>query len=183
MCQDDFYSNLQTAKRKYMERQMISTAPLGSIYRFKADNTRCVKVGQLTPDTVIVEYYSQPDDTKTRINVACSALELIPEEAAKTQNKSDGSTAAQGNVAGTQAKDVPEKSDGSKAGYYDLPENAKTLQDLLSHTNMNHAMGEIFCATYRYGKAAHSDQLRDAKKIKFYIEAEIKRLEKTNGTV
>jgi hypothetical protein len=38
-------------------------------------------------------------------------------------------------------------------------------------------MGEIFRGTYRYGQASHSDRLRDAKKIRFYIDAEIKRLE------
>jgi hypothetical protein len=42
---------------------------------------------------------------------------------------------------------------------------------------MNAQMGEIFRSCYRYGSASHSDQLRDAKKIKFYIDAEIERLE------
>jgi hypothetical protein len=42
---------------------------------------------------------------------------------------------------------------------------------------MNAQMGEIFRSAYRYGNASHSDKLRDAKKIKFYIEAEIARLE------
>lgn len=69
------------------------------------------------------------------------------------------------------------KSDGSTAKYYELPKGAKELQDLISHRNMNSQIGEIFRSAYRYGEASHSDQLRDAKKIKFYIEAEIKRLE------
>ena len=43
---------------------------------------------------------------------------------------------------------------------------------------MNAQIGEIFRSCYRYGQASHSDQLRDAKKIKFYIEAEIDRLNK-----
>ena len=68
-------------------------------------------------------------------------------------------------------------SDGSTAAYYELPEGAKELQDLISHRNMNAQIGEIFRSCYRYGLALHSDQLRDAKKIKFYIDAEIKRLE------
>ena len=72
-------------------------------------------------------------------------------------------------------------SDGSTASYYELPAGAAQLQDLISHRNMNAQMGEIFRATYRYGLASHSDQLRDAKKIKFYIEAEIARLEKLGG--
>ena len=76
---------------------------------------------------------------------------------------------------------VKVSSDGSTASYYVLPAGAAQLQDLISHRNMNAQMGEIFRATYRYGLASHSDQLRDAKKIKFYIEAEIARLEKLGG--
>jgi len=67
-------------------------------------------------------------------------------------------------------------SDGSTARYYELPDGAKELQDLISHKNMNAQVGEIFRATYRYGESSHSDELRDAKKIRFYIDAEIKRL-------
>lgn len=69
-------------------------------------------------------------------------------------------------------------SDGSTASYYELPEGATELQHLISFKNMNAQIGEIFRACYRYGQAAHSAKIRDAKKIKFYIEAEIKRLEK-----
>jgi hypothetical protein len=68
-------------------------------------------------------------------------------------------------------------SDGSTASYYELPEGAKELQDLISYKDMNAQIGEIFRATYRYGQSSHSDKLRDAKKIRFYIDAEIKRLE------
>jgi len=67
-------------------------------------------------------------------------------------------------------------SDGSTASYYELPDNATELQHLISYKNMNAQMGEIFRSCYRYGSASHSDQLRDAKKIKFYIDAEIERL-------
>ena len=70
-----------------------------------------------------------------------------------------------------------EISDGSTADYYELPKNANELQDLISHKNMNAQIGEIFRACYRYGEVAHSEMLRDAKKIKYYAEAEIKRLE------
>ena len=70
------------------------------------------------------------------------------------------------------------KSDGSTASYYELPEGAKELQDLISYKNMNAQMGEIFRAAYRYGEVEHSEMIRDAKKIRFYIDAEIERLEK-----
>jgi|TARA_R110000803_G_scaffold163303_2_gene226916 hypothetical protein len=72
---------------------------------------------------------------------------------------------------------APNQSDGSTASYYELPKGAKELQHLISHRDMNSQIGEIFRACYRYGEAKHSSKLRDAKKIKFYIDAEIARLE------
>jgi len=68
-------------------------------------------------------------------------------------------------------------SDGSTASYYELPKDARELQDLISYKDMNGQIAEIFRACYRYGEVGHSPRLRDAKKIKFYIDAEIKRLE------
>ena len=75
------------------------------------------------------------------------------------------------------------KSDGSTASYYELPEGATELQDLISYRDMNAQIGEIFRACYRYGQASHSDRLRDAKKMKFYAEAEIARIENLHNTV
>jgi len=69
-------------------------------------------------------------------------------------------------------------SDGSTADYYKVPIKATELQHLISHKNMNAQIGEIFRACYRYGEVSHSNRMRDAKKIKFYAEAEIERLEK-----
>jgi hypothetical protein len=68
-------------------------------------------------------------------------------------------------------------SDGSTASYYQLPTGATELQDLISYRNMNAQDGEIFRAIYRKGKASHSDELRDARKVLFYAQAEVKRLE------
>lgn len=67
-------------------------------------------------------------------------------------------------------------SDGSTAIYYELPSEAKELQDLISYKDMNAQIGEIFRACYRYGEASHSERLRDAKKILFYAKAEVERL-------
>jgi len=71
-----------------------------------------------------------------------------------------------------------EKSDGSTASYYELPDGASELQDLISDRNMNAQIGEIFRECYRYGRASHSDEMRGIKKILFYANAELKRLEK-----
>ena len=71
-----------------------------------------------------------------------------------------------------------EKSDGSTASYYELPNNATELQDLISAKNMNAQIGEIFRECYRYGQASHSDEIRGIKKILFYAKAELERLQK-----
>ena len=68
-------------------------------------------------------------------------------------------------------------SDGSTADYYQLPAGCTELQDLISYRNLNAQDGEIFRAIYRKGRASHSDELRDAKKVLFYARAEVKRLE------
>lgn len=74
-------------------------------------------------------------------------------------------------------------SDGSTADYYELPLGATQLQDLISFKNMNSQIGEIFRACYRMGQASHSPNLRDAKKILFYAQAEVNRLEKLNASL
>lgn len=76
--------------------------------------------------------------------------------------------------------DMKIRSDGSTASYYELPSGAQELQHLISHKNMNAQIGEIFRACYRYGEVEHSEMLRDAKKILFYAQAEIERLEALN---
>ena len=83
---------------------------------------------------------------------------------------------ALGVKAGNDNVEISTTSDGSSADYYKLPANSRELQDLISHKNMNAQIGEIFRSCYRYGQSSHSDELRDAKKIEFYIKAEIKRL-------
>jgi hypothetical protein len=76
----------------------------------------------------------------------------------------------------------PTRSDGSTAFYYQLPAGATELQDLISFRNMNAQDGEMFRAIYRKGRASHSDELRDARKVLFYAQAEVKRLEQVKTT-
>lgn len=72
---------------------------------------------------------------------------------------------------------MKETSDGSTATYYELPEGATQLQHLISFKDMNAQIGEVFRKAYRYGEVSHSEKLRDAKGMRYYIDAEIKRLE------
>jgi hypothetical protein len=63
-----------------------------------------------------------------------------------------------------------------------LGKNNTELQHLISDLNANAQIGEITRACYRYGMASHSDMLRDAKKIRFYAQAEVERLEKLGNS-
>jgi hypothetical protein len=76
---------------------------------------------------------------------------------------------------------MTQTSDGSTASYYELPPGATELQDLISYRDMNAQMGEVFRACYRYGQVVHSPKLRDIKKIIFYAQAELDRLENLNA--
>ena len=78
-------------------------------------------------------------------------------------------------------------SDGSTAAYYELPEDAKELQDLISYKNMNAQIGEICRAWYRYGEVEHSEKMRlmcssyAAAVDKLYTDAGKMNLTKSNN--
>lgn len=69
-------------------------------------------------------------------------------------------------------------SDGSTASYYELPPGATELQHLISYKNMNGQVAEAFRSLYRFGESSHSSRVRDARKIIFYMQAEIERIKK-----
>lgn len=73
-------------------------------------------------------------------------------------------------------------SDGSTASYYELPEGATELQHLISYKNMNGQVAEAFRSLYRFGESSHSSRIRDAKKVIFYMQAEIERIKKYEET-
>ena len=142
-----------------------------------ANNTKAAKLRayfRMNPDATTRE---AAEWVKCSYNNAWS----IKQEFCKAKAVADDSVAQRAAeiapVVSISAPPAVSVSDGSTASYYELPEGAKELQDLISYKDMNAQMGEIFRGTYRYGQASHSDRLRDAKKIKFYIDAEIKRLE------
>jgi hypothetical protein len=70
-----------------------------------------------------------------------------------------------------------EKPGGSTPSQYGIPEGATDLQDLIEYREMNFALGNIFKACYRRGACSHSDELRDARKILWFAQREVDRLE------
>ncbi len=67
------------------------------------------------------------------------------------------------------------KSDGWSTDYYQLPEGATELQDLIEYRDMNFSVGNIFKAAYRLGMKDGTDSLYDLRKIMWYAEREISR--------
>ena len=66
---------------------------------------------------------------------------------------------------------------GSNPQQYGLPEGATELQDLIEYRNMNFATGNIFKACYRLGECDHSSAQRDLRKIIWFAERELRRVE------
>lgn len=65
---------------------------------------------------------------------------------------------------------------GGDTDYYDIPKNAKVLQDLIEIKNMNFSQGNIIKAIYRMNDYSHSSAIRDLNKIIWFAQREIKRL-------
>ena len=70
------------------------------------------------------------------------------------------------------------KTGGSTPKQYGIPENAKDLQDLIEHRNMNFAIGNIFKACYRLGMKEDVSIEYDLNKMKWFIDREIERIKK-----
>lgn len=65
---------------------------------------------------------------------------------------------------------------GWSSDYYQLPPDAKEMQDLIEYRDMNFAMGNIFKACYRYGHKANTTKEYDLDKIIWYAQREKARL-------
>lgn len=69
--------------------------------------------------------------------------------------------------------------DGGSSHYYQIPEGARELQDLIEHRKMNFSQGNIFKAVYRMGEKEGVSDEYNIRKILFFAERELKRI--TNG--
>lgn len=70
------------------------------------------------------------------------------------------------------------KSDGGGgANYYDLPEGATQLQDLIEYRNMNGSIKDIFKACYRMGLKDGTADDYDLRKMAYYSLRELGRVE------
>jgi len=63
------------------------------------------------------------------------------------------------------------RGNGGMVDYYKIPEEAKQLSDLIYHKNMNHSVGEAFCALYRLND--NGEKKRNIRKVIRYMELEL----------
>ncbi len=70
---------------------------------------------------------------------------------------------------------------GWSTDYYELPEGASELQDLIEHRGMNFAIGNIFKAAYRMGLKDKTDREYDLNKIIWFAQRELARLRGASG--
>ena len=88
-----------------------------------------------------------------------------------------GSAAYRIQLNSVQSGETTMSDGGSTPQQYGLPAGATELQDLIEYREMNFALGNIFKACYRRGTCSHSDELRDMRKILWFAQREIVRLE------
>ena len=65
------------------------------------------------------------------------------------------------------------KSDGGSSEYYEIPEWARELDDLIVYKKMPWHIANIFKACYRYDEKEGSDAIYDCQKIKWFIDKHI----------
>jgi len=65
---------------------------------------------------------------------------------------------------------TPIKSDGGPTSYYELPEGATELNDLIEHKGMSFARGNIMKAVFRLGEKDGATTVYDLNKIIYFAE-------------
>jgi len=80
---------------------------------------------------------------------------------------------------------MSKSSDGGPTSYYEIPEGARELNDLIEHKNMSFALGNIFKACYRFGEKDAASRMYDINKIIYFanrLKAIEERRDPTNPT-
>jgi|GEM_PF-2038307 len=72
---------------------------------------------------------------------------------------------------------------GGSSSYYNLPQSATELQDLIEHRNMNGSIKDIFKACYRLGEKDGMSDIDDVTKMVYYSLRELGRLRGTKNYI
>lgn len=69
---------------------------------------------------------------------------------------------------------------GWASSYYELPEGATELMDLIEYRGMSFAVGNIFKAAYRLGNKEGTTAEYDLRKIIWFAQRELDRIQRNN---
>jgi len=69
---------------------------------------------------------------------------------------------------------------GLHSSYYDVPKGTEDLIDLMAYKQMNHSVGEAFCALYRMHDKDTPE--RNLEKVIYYASRELVKIKKQKGT-
>lgn len=79
--------------------------------------------------------------------------------------------------------DKPQKtSDGGSTDYYEIPNGAKDLGDLIEHKGMSFNIGNVFKACYRLEEKEGTSKEYDLRKIIYFAQRELNLLEGRKGS-
>ena len=78
---------------------------------------------------------------------------------------------------GPNIQQIAKTSDGGSSPYYAILPDEKDAQDIIERKSMNFARGNVFKAAWRMGEKDVASELYDWRKIKWFAEREIARLE------
>lgn len=73
-----------------------------------------------------------------------------------------------------------DRNNGGSTNYYELPQDASELQDLIEHKKMSFSQGNIFKATYRLNDK-HADITYDLNKIIWFANRLLKQINPNKG--
>lgn len=82
-------------------------------------------------------------------------------------------------------KEEESKSNTGGAGniYWDIPDGATQLQDLIEHKNMNGNVKDVFKACYRLNEKDGTDNVYDVEKMAYYSLRELGRILNTKDYI
>jgi hypothetical protein len=131
-----------------------------------------------------------PDDYSKSIDSFMDNLASIEEHFQKSETKKDIESLRDylkesmventlEDIMKTAIKDSDCTNDGGKTDYYQFKENWVQAQDVIEDRNMNFSQGNIFKAAFTFNVGRHdgTDYQRELKKIIFFANRELKRLE------
>jgi hypothetical protein len=147
----------------YGSRLLYSKFKVGDRVKVVADDMRLVAVGYTGVVTKIDNGHQYLYEIDSEKYLWEYELELVP--AVEAVAKPDASL------------DTPLT--GGSSSYYELPEDARELGDLIEHKRMNFNVGNIFKAAYRLGEKPGTDELYDLNKIIWFTNREINRIKKS----